>query len=183
LAPFISAAGHARQNKTEKMLYYAVFNTALGWAGLLGSKAGLRGVSLPLPTEQAAVMALGSEAEHAVMSTDFFADLIKRFQDYFSGKSSSFPDRLDHKGFTPFQCKVWEAARFIPYAETRSYGWIALQIKNPGAARAVGQALGRNPFPVIVPCHRVLAYDGSLGGFTGGLELKKRLLALEKVAV
>jgi methylated-DNA-[protein]-cysteine S-methyltransferase len=150
---------------------------------LLGSPAGLRGVSLPLPTEKAAVKALGSEAERAVMSTNFFPDLTKRFRDYFSGKNVAFPDKLDYNGFTSFQCKVWEVARLIPYGNTKNYGWIAHQIGNPGAARAVGQALGRNPFPVIVPCHRVLASDGSLGGFTGGSELKKRLLALEKVAV
>jgi len=77
---------------------------------------------------------------------------------------------------------VWQATRLIPYGETRSYLWVAVQIGKPGAARAVGQALGRNPLPVIVPCHRVIAADGGLGGFTGGLEMKRRLLELETTA-
>jgi methylated-DNA-[protein]-cysteine S-methyltransferase len=77
---------------------------------------------------------------------------------------------------------VWEKARLIPYGETRSYMWLARQIGKPQAARAVGQALGRNPLPVIVPCHRVIASDGSPGGFTGGLHRKKMLLKLEGLA-
>jgi len=77
---------------------------------------------------------------------------------------------------------VWQATRLIPYGETRSYLWVAVQIGKPGAARAVGQALGRNPLPVIIPCHRVIASDGGLGGFTGGLVMKRRLLELETSA-
>ena len=78
-----------------------------------------------------------------------------------------------------FQREVWEATRLIAYGEARSYQWVAGQIKKPKATRAVGQALGSNPLPIIVPCHRVLASDGKLGGFTGGLDMKKNLLHLE----
>ncbi|GAH65608.1 unnamed protein product, partial [marine sediment metagenome] len=94
-----------------------------------------------------------------------------------------FPDRLDLSGATDFQRKVWETTRLIPYGETRSYAWVAEQIKQPRALRAVGQALGRNPLPIIVPCHRVVASNGKPGGFTGGIEVKKRLLHLEGAAV
>jgi len=98
---------------------------------------------------------------------------------YFTGQRVDFPDRLDLSGATPFQRGVWQAARLIPYGETRSYAWVAGQIGKPKAARAVGQALGRNPLPLIVPCHRVLAADGGIGGFSGGVEMKKYLLAHE----
>ena len=80
-----------------------------------------------------------------------------------------------------FQRRVWDVARAVPYGETRSYKWLAEQAGNPRAYRAAAQAMAKNPFPLIVPCHRIIASDGSLGGFNGGLDLKKALLALERV--
>jgi len=77
---------------------------------------------------------------------------------------------------------VWLAARLIPYGETRSYRQLAASIGQPGAARAVGQALARNPLAIIVPCHRVLQADGGLGGFGGGPDMKRYLLSLEDAA-
>ncbi|MFH1652060.1 MAG: MGMT family protein, partial [Chloroflexota bacterium] len=100
----------------------------------------------------------------------------------FRGVPVAFPDALDLEAATEFQRRVWRAAREIPYGETRSYAWIAGKLGQPGATRAVGQALGRNPLLIVIPCHRVLAGDGSLGGFRGGLPWKKFLLGLEKVA-
>lgn len=85
-------------------------------------------------------------------------------------------------GGTPFQRAVWAAARAIPFGRTRTYAEVAAAVGRPRAARAVGQALGANPVPLLVPCHRVLATGGSLGGFTGGVDLKARLLALEAAA-
>ncbi|MFA5308895.1 MAG: methylated-DNA--[protein]-cysteine S-methyltransferase [Dehalococcoidales bacterium] len=169
-------------DSTEE-LSYIVFYTPYGWVGLLASDSGLRRVTLPLPSAPDAEAALGDEIiDRAVVSTDPFRDLMPRFHAYFTGRRVEFPDALDFSGFTPFQRSVWEAARRIPYGETRSYGWLARQIGKPGAARAVGQALGRNPFPIIVPCHRVLAGDGGAGGFSGGLAMKEKLLALEKTS-
>ena len=92
-----------------------------------------------------------------------------------------FHCRLDLSSGTLFQQKVWRALQTIPRGETRSYAWVAKKIGKPKAARAVGAACGANPVPIIVPCHRVIAGDGSLGGFGGGPALKKRLLALEGV--
>ena len=114
------------------------------------------------------------------MVPHLFQNLIERLRLYFDGKKVSFSDRLDLDG-TVFQREVWEATRAIPYGETRSYGWVARQIQKPDAARAVGQALGRNPLLVIVPCHRVLASNGELCGFGGGLDMKRYLLRLEAV--
>ena len=102
----------------------------------------------------------------------------RQLQAYFAGKLTSFSLKLDSKG-TEFQKKVWAALLTIPFGETRSYGQIAQQIKNPKAVRAVGAANGKNPISIIAPCHRVIGSTGKLTGFAGGLEIKARLLALE----
>ncbi len=98
--------------------------------------------------------------------------------EYFAGERTSFDIPLRAAG-TPFEQRVWDELRAIPYGETTSYGEIAVRVGEPGAARAVGRANGRNPIPVIVPCHRVIGADGSLTGFGGGLECKRALLDLE----
>lgn len=97
---------------------------------------------------------------------------------YFTGKLSTFDLPLDLNG-TPFQQKVWAALLTIPYGQTRSYSEIARQIGHPSAYRAVGAANGRNPLSIVVPCHRAIGANGSLTGFAGGLEIKRKLLALE----
>ncbi len=102
----------------------------------------------------------------------------RQLNDYFSGKRKSFSVKLDFKG-TDFQKKVWAALLTIPFGETRSYGQIAQQIKNPKAVRAVGAANGKNPISIIAPCHRVIGSTGKLTGFAGGLGTKAHLLALE----
>ena len=163
----------------NEQLSYTIFNTDQGWIGILGSKAGLLRIILPCPSAQEVRQLLGDNISHATRSPLLFQDLVKRFTLYFSGHKVNFPDKLDLSRANTFQRKVWETARLIPYGETKSYKWVAEQIKNPRAARAAGQALGRNPLPIIVPCHRVLASDGKLGGFTDGIEMKKDLLHLE----
>ena len=155
----------------------------MGWIGILGSAKGLVRVTLPQSSTQEAHQLLGDKVNYAVRDPDSFGDLITRFRVYFIGNEVNFADELDLTGATPFQRQVWEATRLIPYGETRSYMWVAEQIKKPKAARAVGQALSRNPLPVIVPCHRVLSIDGKLGGFSGGLETKRYLLSLEASAI
>lgn len=110
-----------------------------------------------------------------------FPDAVEQLGAYFAGELKQFDLRLEFNG-TPFQQKVWEALRTIPYGETRSYGEIALQIGNPTASRAVGLANGHNPIAVIVPCHRVIGANGSLTGFGGGLDRKRTLLSLEQNA-
>jgi len=147
--------------------------------GILASAKGLLSTTMPQRSSQEALEQLGDRTNHTTRSPDLFDDLIKRLRMYFSGGKIAFPDKLDLSGATPFQREVWQATRFIPYGETRSYAWVADQIRRPKAVRAVGQSLGRNPLPIVVPCHRVIASDGRLGGFSGGLEMKKLLLYLE----
>ena len=163
-------------------LKYITFNTGMGWVGILGSAKGLRCVTLPQPSAQEARRLLGNEGKYATWSPNLFDGIIKRFRSYLSGGKVDFPDELDLSGATPFQRKVWEVTRLIPYGKTRSYTWVAEQTKKPLAARAVGQALARNPLSIIIPCHRVLTIDGQLGGFTGGVEIKSHLLHLEASA-
>ena len=103
----------------------------------------------------------------------------RELEEYFAGRRRSFSVPLDMDG-TPFQKKVWKALSEIPYGEVRSYGQIARRVGNHKASRAVGTANGANPVAIIVPCHRVIAGDGSLGGYGGGLTNKTYLLSLEK---
>lgn len=162
---------------------YHVFNTKGGWIAVLGSIRGLISITLPRSSAQAALESLSKTIEQAVQSPERFKDLTERLRKYFSGYKASFPDKLDLSSATPFQRSLWQAVRQIPYGETRSYGWLVERIGRPGAARAVGQALSRNPLPVIIPCHRVVSSDNSLGGFSDGLEMKRRLLRLEAAAI
>ncbi len=101
-----------------------------------------------------------------------------QMQEYFDGKRREFSFPLDMRG-TPFQLKCWEALLRIPYGETRTYADIARAVGSPQGFRAVGLANNRNPIAIIVPCHRVIAWDGSLRGYGGGLDVKRKLLELE----
>ena len=108
-----------------------------------------------------------------------FADARQQLSEYFAGERQRFELPLALAG-TPFQRSVYDALRDIPYGETRSYSDIAAAIGRPKAVRAVGAANGRNPLPIVVPCHRVIGKGGGLVGFGGGLPVKERLLALER---
>lgn len=108
-----------------------------------------------------------------------FKDVIAQLGAYFAGELQEFDVPTKANG-TPFQLRVWEALRAIPYGETRSYGEIARQVGKPSAVRAVGRANGANPIAVIVPCHRVIGANGTLTGYGGGLDRKQKLLELER---
>ena len=98
---------------------------------------------------------------------------------YFEGELKEFTQEVKLITGTPFEHKVWLNLRQIPYGETRSYKWMAEQVGSPRGNRAVGQALSKNPVPIVLPCHRVIESTGKLGGYSGGDELKRRLLAME----
>lgn len=147
--------------------------------GLVGSTAGLRRIVLPQPSPEDVLPLLLRGLPGAIPDPSPFGDLPQRLRRYLKGEPIPFDDELDLADATPFRSVVWQATRSIPYGETQSYGWIAQQIGKPKAFRAVGQALAKNPFPILVPCHRVVSKDGSLRGFGGGLEVRRRLLDLE----
>jgi methylated-DNA-[protein]-cysteine S-methyltransferase len=103
----------------------------------------------------------------------------RQLDGYFAGESDSFALPTRGNG-TEFQLAVWDALREVGYGETTTYGELAARIGRPYAARAVGQALARNPLPIVVPCHRVVGRHGALTGFGGGIDRKRRLLELER---
>ncbi|AWT46315.1 MULTISPECIES: methylated-DNA--[protein]-cysteine S-methyltransferase [Streptomyces] len=107
-----------------------------------------------------------------------FAEAEEQLEAYFAGELKEFTLELRLNG-TPFQRRVWDRLRTIPYGERRTYGELAAALGNPAASRAVGLANGKNPIGIIVPCHRVVGADGSLTGYGGGLERKQRLLDFE----
>lgn len=108
---------------------------------------------------------------------------IRELEDYLGGRLRRFSMPFRFPQGTAFQQKVWRTLLTIPYGETRSYGWLAARVGSPRAARAVGQAVGRNPLPIIIPCHRIISADGSLGGFSCGVPVKKWLLELEQTGI
>jgi methylated-DNA-[protein]-cysteine S-methyltransferase len=112
-------------------------------------------------------------------SARILAKAVRQLEEYFAGERREFDLPLDRKG-TDFQEKVWNELSKIPYGKTVSYKQLARKIKNEKAVRAVGTANGKNPLSIVVPCHRVIAADGSLGGFAGGLPTKIKLLELEQ---
>jgi methylated-DNA-[protein]-cysteine S-methyltransferase len=164
----------------DKTFKHTIVNTQRGWFGALSSPRGLVRTTLPQPSRELALESLGKELAQSVLSPEAFGKLVSDLQLYFTGKPVVFSCQLDFSDATPFHRQVWETTCEIPHGETRSYAWVAREIGRPAAARAVGQALGKNPLPIVVPCHRVIASDGSLCGFGGGLEMKKWLLDLER---
>lgn len=114
---------------------------------------------------------------------DFVTDTINQLLDYFNGKRKAFDVPLDVSEYSAFLQKIWQVTMSIPFGEVRSYTWVAKQAGSPHSVRAVGQAMRLNPVPPIIPCHRVILADGSLGGYSAGLNWKKRLLHLEGITV
>jgi methylated-DNA-[protein]-cysteine S-methyltransferase len=107
----------------------------------------------------------------------------RQLRDYFAGRSSVFSLPLDLRLATPFQQRVLRSTARVPFGRVASYSDIARRIGRPGARRAVGTALGRNPIPIVIPCHRVIAGSGGIGGYMGGLDIKRKLMRLEGIAV
>ncbi|MDP6402366.1 MAG: methylated-DNA--[protein]-cysteine S-methyltransferase [SAR202 cluster bacterium] len=164
-------------------LQYDIFETPLGWVGLLASPGGLRRTTLPKDSPAECMADLGPEADNASLSPERFTDLKLKLISYLEHEPVSFDDEpIDVDDATPFLRAAWDACRTIPRGETRSYQWLAAQAGNPRASRAAGQSMARNRLPLIIPCHRVIGSDGGLHGFgkgTSALDLKQSLLTLE----
>lgn len=154
--------------------------TQYGTVKAILSKKGICSISFPRSKKKTRLQLQQEKTESDEnLKKKFVSEIKKYFQ---SGTPvSDFP--LDLSLSTPFQKKVYKAAQKIGHGKVRTYGWIAKKIGNPKASRAVGQALNKNPVPIIIPCHRVVAGNGDLRGFASGLGWKKRLLELEGVAI
>jgi methylated-DNA-[protein]-cysteine S-methyltransferase len=150
----------------------------LGWCLLRASDAGLVGVSLPAESGPGEGPMASEPAASAAQ--DHLDAAEEQLGAFYAGERRKFDLPLDLSGLTAYQRRVLQACAAIPYGEVASYGDLARRAGSPGAARAVGQVMARNPLPVVVPCHRVVGSDGQLTGFGGGLALKQRLLDLER---
>lgn len=144
----------------------------VGMLRLGASEKGLLSIDVGKSTMSPMTTAKNADAQRVL------ATARKQLAEYFAGKRQQFDIPLDLHG-TVFQIKAWKELGRIPFGQTISYGQQARNVGNPKAFRAVGSANGKNPIPIIVPCHRVVAADGSLGGYSLGLKMKKQLLALE----
>ena len=162
-------------------LHVAPIESPIGALRLLSTSRGLAYVELPHASGRGLEGWLRRSLPQARCVEAFAPNRVAAAQivEYLEGKRRRFDLALDLRG-TAFQRAVWDALVAIPYAETRSYAEVARAIGRPHAVRAVGAANGANPLALVVPCHRVIAADGSLGGYGGGLGLKARLLAMER---
>lgn len=160
-------------------MYQSSFETELGRVSVYATERGICKIGLPATPAEDDVELLPISSSSSL--TEQVAIMMKL---YFSGRRQLFEKvPVDLAGLTQFRTNILTLIRGIPYGETRSYGEVSIMAGTPGAARAVGGALAANPVPVIIPCHRIVAADGRLTGFTapGGLELKKNLLQAEGV--
>ena len=157
-------------------MLYRYIDSPIGQLLLAGDREGLKIIGFP---QGKGKVSTGADWE---LTSNCFLDAELQLAEYFDGRRQSFDLNLAPQG-TDFQLAVLAALQTIPLGETRSYLDIAIQIGRPKAVRAVGAANGRNPLPIVIPCHRVIGADGSLTGFGGGLETKLFLLQLEGVQV
>ena len=160
-------------------LKLSVFETSWGWIASAISDSGLAALTLPQPTRFRAEESLANQVGSANLVKSRNEAIEKRMNEYFKGERKSFELPLDMSLGTSFQQAVWKATVSVPFGELRSYSWVARKVGAPLAMRAVGSALGSNPIAIVVPCHRIVRSDGALGGYGGGLKLKRRLLDLE----
>lgn len=162
-------------------VFYCLRQCPVGWLALLGTERGLRRISLqPEPGE--ALAGLGASARCAVENSAAFVDALAAFDAYFGGETQALEVvKVELSDTSPFFAAAWQACRGIPSGETRSYRWLAEAAGNPRASRAAGQAMAKNPLPLVIPCHRVVGSGGGLHGYGGGgLGVKARLLEMER---
>ena len=149
------------------------YDSPVGTLMLAATDTGIHAVEFPENRHPVKRHGDWREGAHALLDA-----AMRQLDDYFAGKRRDFDLPLAPRG-TPFQLQVWQALRSIPFGQTWSYARLAQAVDNPSAMRAVGAANGRNPIPIIVPCHRVIGANGTLTGFGGGLPTKEFLLRLE----
>lgn len=165
-------------------IHYRVLSTPAGYVGFIAGPRGLQRVYLPTKTRAGVERRVRDDHPDATENARLVPGLAKALRRYFAGQAVRFDVRLDCRGATDFQVDVWHACRGVRYGQTASYADLAQCVGRPGAARAVGAAMARNRFPIVVPCHRILRRDGGLGGYSapGGVAFKRKLLALEAAA-
>ena len=162
---------------------HTLFDTAIGQCGAAWTGGRIRAVALPETNPARLRARLARHGRETREPPAFVAAAIEAMQALLAGEPRHLAEiDLDLSGYSDFNRQVWSVARAIPPGETLTYGEVARRIGQPGAARAVGRALGENPCPIIVPCHRVMAASGGTGGFSGGagVATKLQMLTIER---
>jgi len=161
-------------------MQFSIIKTKWGAFGMVARNGRLVATYLPMPAAELRET-IRKRYPEAVESKNLLPDFRKQVIEYFDGKRVRFSVRLDLEGVSPFWAEVLRQCKKIPYGNTASYGDLAGAAGNPAAVRAAGGAMAHNPLPLVIPCHRVLRGDGSIGGFSSieGVRQKRRLLALE----
>jgi methylated-DNA-[protein]-cysteine S-methyltransferase len=162
---------------------YTIFKTGIGWCSVVEHKKELKRIFIGYENRFQLLNHISRKFGNALNKTSSMRELIEKIYLYCSGETVSFDGyKLDWSSLTPFQNKVLRAAMKIPYGTISTYGTLAKTIGHPRSSRAVGNALSKNPFPLIVPCHRIIRGDGKVGGFSagGGKNLKEKLLGMEQ---
>ena len=171
---------NANKNLANRpVVRFGSLETPIGPVFVAISDRGLFDVAFGVTNQVRYVARLGTRVERALPDQRAVSGVLDQLDSYFSGNITRFSIPLDLRVSSDFTYRVLRNASLIPFGQTISYGEMAKLIASPRASRAVGGALGRNPIPIVVPCHRVVAGDGRIGGFTGGLTIKKTLLRLE----
>lgn len=158
-----------------------IFKSRWGWMGISETTKGIDAVVLPQASRQAVSSKLQAVSAERLdgQASPRLREAQAQLTDYLAGRRQSFYLPLDLSEGTSFQQKVWRTLLTISYGRLRSYQWVAIRVGGRQYARAVGNAVGANPMPIVIPCHRIVAQDASLGGFSGGLPTKRKLLTLE----
>ena len=168
---------------TTQQLKYAVFSTEWGFFGLIGTENLLLRTHLPISSREKLESRLLKNLESPRFDPKYLLRLQQRIISYFEGSYVNFDVsvRLGLDNFTPFTQVVLRTCGKIKFGQTTTYRQLAQQTNHPRAARAIGQAMAKNPIPLIIPCHRIIRSDGKCGGFSasGGIKVKQRLLELE----
>jgi methylated-DNA-[protein]-cysteine S-methyltransferase len=159
--------------------YYCAVTTPIGRVLVAATAAGLVRVSFRQSEATFAAELRRQLGVDVVRSPQRTAGIVHQLRSYFAGERRAFDVQVDLRQLTPFQRRVLAATARVPAGRVVSYGDIARRIGRPGGGRAVGQALTRNPVPIVIPCHRVVAAGGRIGGYAGGLTIKRKLLRLE----
>lgn len=153
----------------DKTIIHYYFSALVGWLKLEVSPEGVRSISyIKQP-----------RLSKSALDNALVAELVSQLDRYFAGEPVTFTVPLDPRVGTAFQRRVWDQLRAIPYGQTWSYAEVAAEVGNPRGARAVGLANKKNRIAIVIPCHRVINSDGSIGGYDSGIEIKKKLLRLE----
>lgn len=161
------------------ILSYSIFNTSFGLCGIVLSEKGIIRLILPGLERYELISAITNQ--QSVLRKGNFKILENSIKRYFSGEKINFIFPLDLSCCTAFQQRVYKITKTIPYSKVKTYKWVAKKIGLPDASRAVGNALSKNPIPLLIPCHRVVKENGGIAGFTapGGADLKRKMLRME----